>query len=56
MPDLEKTGNINIPKYFYCSGYEVTAIYPLFLNIEIDRDKTISIFVAHSWIYKIKHA
>ena len=37
-------------------GYEISANYLIFLNTKLDRNKTISIFVAHSWISKIKHA
>ena len=51
MPDLEKTRNINIliySKKICYAGYEISANYPLFLNTKLDRNKTISIFVAHS--------
>ena len=36
------------PQKFCYVGYEVSANYPLFLNIKLDRNKTISVFVAHS--------
>ena len=44
-----------LQKFRYTS-YEIFANYTLFLNIKLDRNKTISIFVAHSCISKIKHA
>ena len=48
MSDLQKTKNINIPKKKLCNaGYEISADYPLFLNIKLDRNKTISIWVAN---------
>ena len=56
MPDLEKTKNIDYPQVFCYTGYEISANYPLSLNIKLDRNKTISISVAHSWINIIKHA
>ena len=56
MPDLEKKLEILIyPQKLCYSGYEISANYPLFLNTKFDRNKTISIFVAHSWISKFKH-
>ena len=57
MPDLERKLEILIYSQKLCyAGYEISANYPLFLNIKLDRNKAISIFVAHSWIGKIKHA
>ena len=35
------------PKLCY-AGYKISANYPLFLIIKLDRNKTISIFVVHS--------
>ena len=29
-------------------GYKISANYPLFLNIKLDRNKTVTFFVAHS--------
>ena len=54
MPDLEKNRNINIPQEFWYAGYEISAIYALLLNIRLDRNKATPVFVAHSWISKIK--
>ena len=57
MPDLEKKLEILIyPQKLCFAGYEISANYPFFLNIKLDRNKTISIFVARSWISKIKYA
>ena len=44
------------PQKFCYAGYEISANYPLFLNNKLDKNETISIFVARSWISKIKHA
>ena len=56
MPDLQKSININmLPDICYAS-YEISANYPLFLNIKLDSNKMISIFVAYDWISKIKNA
>ena len=44
------------PKKLCNAGYQISADYPLFLNIKLDRNKTISIWVAHNFISKIKHA
>ena len=58
MSDLEKTRKEILihPKNFITSATKISANYPLFIYIKFDRNKTISIFVAHSWIRKIKHA
>ena len=44
------------PQKFRYASYKISANYLLFLNIKLDRNKTVSIFLAHSWISKIKHA
>ena len=44
-----------LPDICYTS-YKISANYPLFLNIKLDRNKMISIFVAYDWISKIKNA
>ena len=56
MPDLEKIEILIYPQKFRYASYKTSANYPLFLNIKLDGNKTVSIFVAQSWISKIKHA
>ena len=58
MPDLQKKKlqTLMYSQKLCYTGYEISANYPLFLNTKLDRNETISIFVAHSWISKIKHA
>ena len=52
MPNLEKTRIINNPQIFCYVRYEISANYPLFLKIKLDRSKTIPIFVSQSLIYQ----
>ena len=52
MPNLEKTRIINNPQIFCHVRYEISANYPLFLKIKLDRSKTIPIFVSQSLIYQ----
>ena len=57
MTDLEKKIEIWIYQQKSCySDYEILANYPFFLNTKLDRNNTISIFVASSSISKIKDA
>ena len=54
MPDLEqKLETLIYPQKLCYAGYEISANYPFFLNIKLDRNKAISTFTAHSSISKI---
>ena len=55
MPNLEKLEILICQEKFCYAGYKISANYSLFLDIKLDRNK-ISVFVAHTWISKIKHA
>ena len=52
MSDLEKTKNMNMPTKTLLPWLRN---YTLFLNIKLDRNKTISIFMATVELAKIKH-
>ena len=53
MPDLEKNQILIYPQKLCYAGYEISANFSLFLNTNLDRNKTISILEAHSWISKL---
>ena len=42
------------PQKLRYAGHEISVNQPVFLNIKLDRNKAISIFVANSWIIKIE--
>ena len=48
MPDLEKNQILIYPQKLCYAGYEISANFSLFLNTNLDRNKTISILEAHS--------
>ena len=52
MPDLEKTRNINIPTKTLLQWLPNFCKSSTFLNIKLDKNKTILIFVAHGLISK----
>ena len=51
----KKTWNINIHTKILLRRLRNFCKLSTFLNIKLERNKTVSIFVPHSWISQIKH-